>query len=147
MPVKIIKNRPYEIKVGDEIFKCRELPEKEMNILRSSLNEINDVGEVRMEPKSFVKFCYDVAYKSIFGWENVTDEETEEDIPFLRSSIKDITQDTIFEFGQKWLSRNMGVEEIRSEEVKNSETTSPSCGTSQPSRDVDIAERPGQSTD
>ena len=147
MPVKIIKEKPFKIRVEDEVFKCKHLPEQDTSILRAMIGTINEDGDYEVDPRLFTKFCYRVAHKVIIGWENVTNEDTGEAVKFSRSYIKGITELTIVEFGQKWMMKVGGAEEIKDAEVKNSKPTSPSEKTSPASGDVVSVEKSEQSTD
>ena len=140
MPVKIVKEKGFDIEVGEEIYHCKNIPEQDISILRSMLGTVNDDGDYQTDPKEFAKFCYRVAHKVITGWDEVVDEDTGEEIKFHRGYIKGITYITIIDFGQQWISLVMEAEVQDIEEVKNSEPTSLSEETSRISRDVGVAE-------
>ena len=147
MPVRIVKDKPYWIAIGDEKYKCKHLSEQDTSILRSMLGSLNADGEFEADPREFTKFCYRVAHKVMIGWEDVTNEDTGERVKFSRGYIKGITELTIADFGREWMIKAGGAEEIRDAEVKNSETTSPLEETSPPSGDVASAEKLEQGTD
>ena len=140
MPVKIVKEKGFDIEVGEEIYHCKNIPEQDVSILRSMLGTLNEDGDFQQDPKEFAKFCYRVAHKVITGWDGVTDDETGDEVKFKRGYIKGITYLTIIDFGSQWAKLAMDAEVQDIEEVKNSEPTSSSEEISPTLRDVGAAE-------
>ena len=140
MPVKIVKEKGFDIEVGEEIYHCKNIPEQDVRILRSMLGTVNSDGDYETDPKEFAKFCYRVAHKVLTGWDEVTDDDTGGILEYKRGLIKGMTYITVTDFGAQWMKRIMDAEVQDVEEVKNSEPTSPSEETSPISRDVGVVE-------
>ena len=110
-----------------ETYRCKWLNERTCNLLYAALGEYNErTGVFEMATKNFTEYCYDLAVQIIIGWNDVTDEDGEI-VPFNKREILNIDMETVIEIAQKYMSERMGVQFEREEDLKNSDSTSPSA--------------------
>ena len=137
MPVSIKRSKDIlTIEVGDETFKCKWLNERIINKLYAQLGEYDEnTAEFNMQAKNYSEYCYNLASKIIIGWE-VVDEEGNS-VRFDKRLILDLNIETVDGLAEKYMNQRMGITIKRDAEEKNSESTSPSAGTSRTSKGAD----------
>jgi hypothetical protein len=157
MPVRRSKTKDVviiKIEAGEngeqEVYRCKWINERTMNQLYAEMGDFDEAsGEFQMEAKRFAEYSYTLAQKILIGWSGVKDpdaEDPEAEIKFNKMLIGDLEVGTVCELAEKYMAIRAGAKVKREEEIKNSESTSPSAETSQPSRDAGDVPSPTKST-